>query len=407
MNINYHIRCVFILLMMFSFSKGLCAQQTDTCKIYFEQNSSYIVSELNTNKEEIAKFKSILANPNRIDTVFINVFSSPEGKLSFNQWLTERRADRILSFIIRHSDGKINPDRIIVNKVPECWEGLIKAVEQNYYGKHRERVLEILNNDSLTNHQKKIAIKYIDWGVTWSFFIKEYMTTLRFAEEVIIKRKYTLPTVQELTSKVQSALPSADILPVNVPVACPVVEKSVFEESGQGNFCLGIKTNLLYDALLVPNLGLEFHLGKGFSLEASYCHAWWDKQSEHKYWRIYGGELGLRRYFGGKSDWSPLSGHHVGIYGQCYTYDFELGKRGQLSDMTYGVGVEYGYSLPICRSLNIDFGIGLGYLGGEYSIYDPDKGCYVWQTTMQRHWFGPTKLEISLVWIIGGEVKQQ
>ena len=404
MNINYHIRCVFILLMMFSFSKGLCAQQTDTCKIYFEQNSSYIVSELNTNKEEIAKFKSILANPNRIDTVFINVFSSPEGKLSFNQWLTERRADRILSFIIRHSDGKINPDRIIVNKVPECWEGLIKAVEQNYYGKHRERVLEILNNDSLTNHQKKIAIKYIDWGVTWSFFIKEYMTTLRFAEEVIIKRKYTLPTVQELTSKVQSALPSADILPVNVPVACPVVEKSVFEESGQGNFCLGIKTNLLYDALLVPNLGLEFHLGKGWALGANWGYAWWKHDPKAFYWRIYGGEVDFRKYFGKQSKEFPLSGHHLGIYAQGVTYDFCLGNTGIICNLSYGGGLEYGYSLPIGKAINIDFGIGIGYLGGEYKIYEPIDDHYVWKETRLRHWFGPTKAEISIVWLIGNKV---
>ena len=27
--------------------------------------------------------------------------------------------------------------------------------------------------------------------------------------------------------------------------------------------------------------------------------------------------------------------------------------------------------------------------------------CYVWQATKERHWFGPTKAEISLVWLIG------
>ena len=74
-----------------------------------------------------------------------------------------------------------------------------------------------------------------------------------------------------------------------------------------------------------------------------------------------------------------------------------------MSPMTYGAGLEYGYSVPRCRSLNLDFGVGLGYLGGEYYLYAPDKGCYVWDMTMQRHWFGPTKLEISLVWNIGGK----
>lgn len=67
----------------------------------------------------------------------------------------------------------------------------------------------------------------------------------------------------------------------------------------------------------------------------------------------------------------------------------------------YAVGIEYGYSLPIARRLNIDFTIGLGYWGGRYYVYTPHDGHYVWETTKNRHWFGPTKAEISLVWLLG------
>lgn len=388
---------------MFSFSKGLCAQQTDTCKIYFEQNSSYIVSELHTNKEAIEKLKSKLTNPNRIDSIYINVFSSPEGQYRTNKWLTDRRAERILSFVTRYSDGKINPDRVIVNKVPEYWDGLIAAIEQEYYGKHRERVLKILNNDSLTNHQKKIAIKNIDWGVTWSFFIKEYMTTLRFAEEVIIKRKFELPSLQEFTSKAESAILPADVLQLNIPATYPVVEESSSEKSFQGDFCLGIRTNLLYDALLVPNVGLEFHLGKGWALGANWGYAWWKHDPKAFYWRTYGGEVDFRKYFGKQSKERPLSGHHLGIYAQSVTYDFCLGNTGIICNLSYGGGLEYGYSLPVGKAINIDFGIGVGYLGGEYKIYEPIDNHYVWKETRLRHWFGPTKAEISLVWMIGNK----
>ena len=67
----------------------------------------------------------------------------------------------------------------------------------------------------------------------------------------------------------------------------------------------------------------------------------------------------------------------------------------------YAVGVEYGYSLPIAKRLNIDFTIGVGYWGGKYYEYEPLDGHNVWQVTRQRHWFGPTKAEISLVWLLG------
>ncbi len=39
--------------------------------------------------------------------------------------------------------------------------------------------------------------------------------------------------------------------------------------------------------------------------------------------------------------------------------------------------------------------------GGKFYEYDPLDGHDVWQSTKQRHWFGPTKAEISLVWLLG------
>ena len=63
--------------------------------------------------------------------------------------------------------------------------------------------------------------------------------------------------------------------------------------------------------------------------------------------------------------------------------------------------MEYGYSLPIAKRLNIDFNLGVGYLGGEFKEYLPIDGHYVWQATKYRHWVGPTKLEVSLTWLLG------
>ena len=79
------------------------------------------------------------------------------------------------------------------------------------------------------------------------------------------------------------------------------------------------------------------------------------------------------------------------------------GEPGQTlwNNANYAAGVEYGYSLPIAKRLNIDFTIGVGYWGGKYYEYTPLDGHDVWQATKQRHWFGPTKAEISLVWLLG------
>ena len=144
---------------------------------------------------------------------------------------------------------------------------------------------------------------------------------------------------------------------------------------------------------------MEFDLGKRFSLGVDYSHAWWANKSAHQYWRIYGSDVVFRKYFGGKEGSSPLSGHHLGAYGQIYSYDFELGKKGQLSDLTYGGGLEYGYTLPLSGSMYLDFSLGCGYLTGEYKVYEPEDECYVWRETRQRHYIGPTRAEISFVWM--------
>ena len=64
-------------------------------------------------------------------------------------------------------------------------------------------------------------------------------------------------------------------------------------------------------------------------------------------------------------------------------------------------GVEYGYSLPVARRLNVDFTVGIGYFGGKVMKYEPEGDGYLWKSTNHIQWFGPTKAEVSLVWLIG------
>lgn len=146
-------------------------------------------------------------------------------------------------------------------------------------------------------------------------------------------------------------------------------------------------------------------------------YAWWKTDRRHYYWRAYGGEIFGRWWFGRKAAEKPLTGHHLGIYGQLYTYDFELGGEGEMGGKPggnlwdrnlWGAGVEYGYSLPVGRRINIDFSIGLGYTTGIYHKYKPIDDHYVWQSTHRRYYFGPTKLEVAFVWLIGhGNVNEK
>lgn len=165
-------------------------------------------------------------------------------------------------------------------------------------------------------------------------------------------------------------------------------------------FTLGVKTNLLMDAVLIPNVGVEVPLGSRWSVGLDWQYAWWQKKAMAFCWQTYGGYFTVRRYVG--KDKGLLTGHHVGVYGQLLTYDVDFGSRGaQSARWNYGGGVEYGYSMPLREHLHVDFSIGVGYLGGLFKEYNPVDDHFVWQATKQLNWIGPTKAEVSLVWTLG------
>lgn len=171
-----------------------------------------------------------------------------------------------------------------------------------------------------------------------------------------------------------------------------------------------VKTNMLYDAALVPNIGAEFYVGRNITVGADWMYAWWSKKNRSRYWRIYGGDINCRYWFGSAAKDKPLTGHHAGVYAGLFTFDFEWGGTAYMGGSPghslwkrpmVNVGVEYGYSLPVARHLNIDFTVGVGYIGGTVEKFRPAEGTYVWESTSRRTWIGPSKAEVSLVWLLG------
>ena len=192
-------------------------------------------------------------------------------------------------------------------------------------------------------------------------------------------------------------------------VRAEVPEPEVADEFTERKFHWALKTNMLYDVLAIPNVGVELQLDNDWSVAANATYAWW-KSGVNRRWRVYGADMAVRRWFGSKAEEKPLTGHHVGIYAQALTYDFCLDEKGYMggepggnlwNKLNYAFGVEYGYSFPIARRLNLDFVLGLGYWVGTYHEYHVIDDCKVWQATKNRRWLGSTKAEVSLVWLLG------
>ncbi len=428
-----------LFLISVLFFGALRAQEsphTDTLgvKVYFRQGYSLLEPSYRDNGVRLAAFAAHVESLQRdtlvrVKSIRVTGTASPDGTSRSNERLSENRAKNIIAwFEERFSFPGVSFD---AHAEGIDWAGLTALVETSEMP-YRDEVLNILYNtpewiirDGRVVDGRKRQLGLLRGGRAWWYMAEHFFPQLWSGGMHLsceIERRIVPQPEPEPASEPQPEPEVAEELGCeSVHIPDPVVGQTPAPEPAaeiaaqpvvpEGKpFYMSLKTNLLYDAALVPNLGAEFYVGRGWSLGGSWMYAWWKNDRRHNYWRIYGGELDVRRYFGRRAAEKPLTGHHVGLYGQMLTYDFERGGKGCLGGkpggtlwdkMSWGVGLEYGYALPIGRRLNLDFGIGVGYLGGEYWEYKPVDNHYVWQATKHRHWFGPTKAEVSLVWLIG------
>ncbi|MDE6792339.1 MAG: DUF3575 domain-containing protein, partial [Muribaculaceae bacterium] len=320
--------------------------------------------------------------------------------------LSDKRAGDLLNYL---SSQNLLPGSVVSSFIGRNWKGLLKEVEADSNVPSHSQVLATLHTiiESIEkgepDSEKNLdLIKNIDGGKPYRYMYERMFPSLRTSTLTINYLPYRI-------SVADSIIPSIPIeaLTYNYTSPIPLPENTM---STCRPFYMDVKTNLLYDALLLPNIGVDFYVGKNLSIGADWMYGWWSKNARHRYWRAYGGDINLRWWFGEKAHEKPLTGHHLGLFAGAVTYDFELGGKGYMGGLpgenlwhrcNFISGIEYGYSLPVSRRLNIDFSLAVGYMGGRVIKYMPKGNGYEWQSTKRLNWFGPTKAEISLVWLIG------
>ncbi len=389
--------------------KAYALEKTDTAALYFHQGHSDFDYEYHLNggsiDKAVGKISEIMEDSLlRFHGLRISGAASPEGSVAINRRLSHQRAERLIDCIGAYYEI---PDSLTSFEFKgRDWEGLRRLVADDMNVPDRAEVLATIDEiiaatpeGEERDHSGNLArLKKVGTGEAYAYMYKNLFPRLR-KSEVLIDYWMGMPVYNGLPQVGKAELPG---LPTMIGGLTP--------ERVRKPFYMSLKTNLLYDLAAIPAIGAEFYLGKNLSLAANWEYGWWDTDRLHRYWRAYGGDLGLRWWFGRAAHDKPLTGHHVGIYGGVVTYDFEWGGTGYMGgkpghtlwDRCMKIaGLEYGYSLPIARRLNLDFTIGIGYMGGKYVKYHPEGKWYVWDSTHQLHWFGPTKAEISLVWLIG------
>ncbi len=389
------------------FSKSL----SDTLFIYFKVGKSNIDTSFRNNGATLNTFNHFLTeytNPRFnfiLKGITLQGSTSPEGNLNWNRILANRRADATAKYLKNEysvNQQLVQKDNVTINTGAQhsAWPELRST-----------RVIVDYNRVSKEKPLPQV----------------EQPEPVKVESAVASRHKIAGTAIPAATTATATATPTTEI---------PAASDLPGTPEQQQKFRIAVKTNALYDILLTPNIGVEIPVTNNWTVAANWMYAWWKADPSSWYHRVYGGDIEIRRYIkqwpwkassamnsnraatkskastgkatSGKSSTgttnlaAPLTGWHIGAYAQMLTYDFEWGGTGYLGEKwSYAAGIAVGYSKNIAKNLNLDFTLGVGYLTGEYKEYEPIDNCYVWQATKNRHWVGPTKAEVSLVWLLG------
>lgn len=369
----------------------------DSYALYYYRDRTDIQEDYLDNAVQMARIRHILLHSTRIDSITIYSYSSPEGTPRRNNFLARRRAEVAKDFILNNcAEGVLSAENIHLRPMGENWEGLHEELRLHYHHPNRDKVLRIMRAN-VSTETKKWRLQNLDDGYTYKLIIREHMPALRMATWICVHNA-VLPLALD------TVFPEGGVETVPMPhkVAEPLdfvlVEKRPL---------VSLKTNLLSDALLTPNVSLEFYIGKQYSITGHYSFAWWSRDTKHLYYQLMDGELEFRRYF--KADYSH-SGHYLSVYGQGNLYDFSFDAERAWQGEGWGVGLGYGYVWQPWKNKRwkIEAFIRVGYYQSLYDAYhasDPYNGKYYydWNGTIESfirrnnrlRWFGPTNIGVS------------
>lgn len=170
-------------------------------------------------------------------------------------------------------------------------------------------------------------------------------------------------------------------------------EDSAVEKS-DSRFAL--KTNMLFYAILMPNIEVEWKFADRWSAALEWQGAWYAKNDPHKVYRLSTVIPEVRYWVIDRARWH---GMYVGVFVGGGLYDLSNGGKGHEGGGGL-VGVSAGYMWPISKHLSLDASLGVGYLRVRDKEYIPRDGHFLYQMTKNINYFGPLRLKLSLVWRI-------
>ena len=370
-----------------------------TANVQFLNNDTHLLPDMWQNKNELGKITESI-NKVLADTtatllkLHLHGYASPDGPLWNNKRLAHERVDSVRRYIIDNT--ALDPDQIETEATPEDWIGLLRYVEQRSDEElpHRREIISVINGN-MNPDQKEHRLRTL-YPEDFAFLLEEGLPGLRRTDYQIDYTRKQLTRQDPIIDSIWH-MPDASSHPALQP--------------GRMNTyipIIAVKTNLLWWAVAAPNIELELPFGKKrqWSAMAEFWCPWyvWHHNSRAYEVMVIGAEL--RRWYGACRDKNraPLTGLFLGLYAAGGKYDIEWNSVGDQGEFFSG-GVTVGYAWPVHRRLNLELSGSVGAFGGPRRHYhgEFDDTHLIWKYNSSTFYAGPTKLKLSLVWLLGSK----
>lgn len=403
-------------------------ERRDTVRLHYRWDKFYMDSTYMDNAAKFEIIDSLLGSYNRVtDSLYIISSASPEGNIPYNSKLSLKRGQDLQKQIQDSFKGDWAGEISIVplgSNFEEFVETLRKDSEVSVKIPYRSEVIAEFDNNPGENRDityRRMA-KLHD-GVPYRYIKNYILKGLRYAELVIVTRPVYPPLlayedmVSYIEADIDDTFEEIEDDPIEVEdevIVAPMLfadsrlaAEQLAQKKERKYWYPAVKTNILYDAVTALNAEIEFPIGKRVSLMVEDVFPWWAWGPNDKKYCFQLLSIGIepRWWFIRNDKKDYLSGHFAGVYGMSGKYDFQWDKTLCYQGEFWSAGLTYGYAMPVCKWLNMEFSLSVGYLQSDYRHYQPDAGYeHLYRDKYKVgkvSWFGPTKAKISLVIPIG------